>query len=152
VYLGLSLFTNLGILGFFKYYGFFTDNLAFLGDQVGITASFPVSNFLLPVGISFYTFQTLSYTIDVYRREIEPERDLLRFALYVSFFPQLVAGPIERASRLLPQFQLLKSFDESRFWSGMRLIGWGLFKKMIIADRLALYVNAVYGDVSAYEG
>ncbi|MCB0227471.1 MAG: MBOAT family protein, partial [Anaerolineae bacterium] len=114
--------------------------------------SVPDLNVLLPVGISFYTFQTLSYTIDVYRRRIEPERHLGRFALYVSFFPQLVAGPIERAERLLPQLRAEHRFNSERFLSGVLLILWGLFKKVVIADRLSVYVDAVFGNVPEHNG
>ena len=108
--------------------------------------------FLLPVGISFYTFQTLSYTIDVYRGKKEPERHFGKFALYVSFFPQLVAGPIERSERLLPQFHRKVEFNYERIRDGFVLATWGLFKKVVIADRLAEYVNLVYNNNEAYDG
>ncbi|MCE7945771.1 MAG: MBOAT family protein, partial [Chlorobi bacterium CHB1] len=113
---------------------------------------FPLFDILLPVGISFYTFQTLSYTIDVYRSEKTPERNFIKFALYVTFFPQLVAGPIERSTRLLPQFDHEHKFDANRVVSGLRLMLWGFFKKLVIADRLALYVNEVYNNPADYTG
>jgi len=112
----------------------------------------PHLNVLLPVGISFYTFQALSYTMDVYRREIEPEHHFGRYALFVSFFPQSVAGPIERSTHLLPQFSAQHAFDESRVISGLRLMLWGLFKKIVVADRLAILVNAVYNDPQSHTG
>ena len=130
-YLLLSLLTNLGLLLTFKYFNFFSDSLNAGFSFLGMSVHIPYLNVLLPVGISFYTFQTLSYSIDVYRGKIEHERHLGIFALYVSFFPQLVAGPIERASRLLPQFYRKNNFDEARVVSGLRLMLWGLFKKII---------------------
>jgi D-alanyl-lipoteichoic acid acyltransferase DltB (MBOAT superfamily) len=142
LWLGLSLLSNLGILGFFKYANFFAGSIqGVLGQEFS-----PVHSFLLPVGISFYTFQTLSYSIDVYKGEMKAYRHLGRFALYVSFFPQLVAGPIERASRLIPQFEKQVSLDLTRISSGLRLMLWGMFKKVVIADRLALVVDQVYNN------
>jgi len=151
-YLLLSLATNLGLLFAFKYFNFFNDSLRDLFDVFNIFYDVPAFDVLLPVGISFYTFQTLSYTIDVYRGKMQPERHFGIFALYVSFFPQLVAGPIERAVRLLPQFHLRHHFSENRAVSGLRLMLWGMFKKVVIADRLALYVNQVYNNPGEYEG
>ena len=145
-WLALSLVSNLGLLFFFKYYNFFTESIASALTSFEIAYRLPKSPFLLPVGISFYTFQTLSYTIDVYRRKLTHESHLGRFALYVSFFPQLVAGPIERASNLLPQFRAEHGIDIPRITSGLRLILWGMFKKVVIADRLANFVNRVYED------
>ena len=139
-----SLVTNLGLLFSFKYYDFAARSTQWLGDAWGLGDGLPILHILLPVGISFYTFQSLSYTIDVYRGEKEPERNFGTFALYVAFFPQLVAGPIERAGRLLPQLKETHRFDGARAVSGMRLMLWGLFKKIVIADRLALAVDAVY--------
>ncbi len=140
-----SVGTNLGILGFFKYFDFFIDSFAEISAQLGLSLGRPVLEVVLPVGISFYTFQTMSYAIDVYRRNLEPTRDLLAFAVYVSFFPQLVAGPIERAGRLLPQLEhpaeRLHPEDVS---TGLALITLGLFKKVAIADALAGYVEAVF--------
>jgi D-alanyl-lipoteichoic acid acyltransferase DltB (MBOAT superfamily) len=147
--LGASVLTNLGILGFFKYANFFAENLAALGASAGVELSQPLLEILLPVGISFYTFQTLSYTIDVYRRRLEPTQDFLDFALFVAFFPQLVAGPIERAARLLPQISAPRRVDWERFNSGSWLIFWGLFKKVVIADNLALMVGAVFNPASS---
>ena len=151
-YLILSLFTNLGLLFTFKYFNFFSATFSHFLQSLGLSVSTPFLNVLLPVGISFYTFQTLSYTIDVYRGKLEPEPHFGIFALYVSFFPQLVAGPIERASHLLPQFKEKKVFDEESVVSGLRLILWGLFKKIVVADRLAVYVDSVYGNVEFHSG
>ena len=151
-YLAVSLTANLGLLFFFKYYNFFSDSLREFSRLWGGTLDIPHSDFLLPVGISFYTFQTLSYTIEVYRGNKEPERHLGIFALYVAFFPQLVAGPIERAQRLLPQFREKHEFVYDRVVSGLKLIAWGLFKKVVIADRLAGVVDVVYGNVDAHSG
>ncbi len=151
LWLGASLLVNLGILAFFKYANFFWDSLhSLLGT--GIQVASPIHRFLLPVGISFYTFQTLSYSIDVWRGRIEPERHLGRFALFVAFFPQLVAGPIERAAHLLPQFRQNHSVDLKRITSGLRLMLWGMFKKVVLADRLALVVDQVYGNPDEQNG
>lgn len=150
--LGLSITTNLGILFTFKYFNFFADSFIAALNGLGIPADPVVLQVLLPVGISFYTFQSMSYTIDVYRGDLEAERDPLRLLTFVAFFPQLVAGPIERATNLLPQFRETYRFDEARIVEGLRYILWGAFKKMVIADRLALYVNAVYNDVGSYTG
>lgn len=154
-YLFVSLFINLGMLFFFKYYDFFNDSFTYLTNEVGILqygGVLPTFDLLLPVGISFYTFQTLSYTIDVYRGEKEPEKHFGIFALYVSFFPQLVAGPIERSTRLLPQFKEKYKFDYIRVTDGLKLMLWGFFKKVVVADRLAIFVNGVYNDVNGVEG
>jgi D-alanyl-lipoteichoic acid acyltransferase DltB (MBOAT superfamily) len=148
----LSLCANLGMLFFFKYYNFFTVNANYIFEQFNIFYHFPSLHFLLPVGISFYTFQTLSYTIDVYRGNKTPERHFGKFALYVSFFPQLVAGPIERSERLLPQFHKEISFNYHRVRDGLILMIWGMFKKVVIADRLAEYVNLVYNQQQDFEG
>lgn len=142
-----SLALNLGLLFTFKYFNFFSDSLAYVASAFGDHAVLPYHlDVLLPAGISFYTFQTLAYTIDVYRRDCPPERHLGRFALYVAFFPQLVAGPIERAAHLLPQFCERHRWDYARTVSGLRLILWGLFKKMVVADRMALIAGSVYGE------
>jgi len=151
-WLFLSLGANLGLLFFFKYYNFFTDSLGTLTKALGWSLDIPHSEFLLPLGISFYTFQTLSYTIDVYRGRLAPEPHLGRFALYVCFFPQLVAGPIERAASLLPQFRRDQSMDYDRICDGLRLMAWGFFKKMVIADRLAMVVEFVYRDPANQSG
>lgn len=150
--LGVSLLFNLGSLGFFKYYNFFSENFARAFSFLGLAFSPAVLNIVLPVGISFYTFQTLSYSIDVYNRELEPTESFVEFAAFVSFFPQLVAGPIERASNLLPQFQKDRTFDRERAVDGLRQILWGLFKKIVIADNCAEYVNSVYGNYTNQPG
>lgn len=143
----VSLVVNLGVLFVFKYWNFANDSMKVLCAQLGVAWEVPALYVLLPPGISFYTFQTLSYTIDVYRKEDESEKSLERFALFIAFFPQLVAGPIERASHLKPQFDEIKHFDWARFASGLQLVLWGLFQKVVIADRLATYVDAVYNNV-----
>ncbi len=140
----VSLITNLGILGFFKYYDFFVVSATDLLNSLGFHAHASTLNIILPVGISFYTFQTLSYTIDLYRGRIETERSLLNFALYVAFFPQLVAGPIERAKNLLPQIRTPRPMTWPAFYSGFYLIGWGLFKKVVLADNVAAVVDHVF--------
>ncbi|MEW8223065.1 MAG: MBOAT family protein, partial [Candidatus Thiodiazotropha taylori] len=137
----LSVFTNLGFLGFFKYYNFFSNEFAAMLGTMGVDVSLPVLNIILPVGISFYTFQTLSYTIDTYRNKVQPTDKFLDFALYVSFFPQLVAGPIERASHLLPQILQVRKLDGPAFSEGLFLVISGLFKKVVIADNMAPIVN-----------
>jgi D-alanyl-lipoteichoic acid acyltransferase DltB (MBOAT superfamily) len=147
-----SLVANLGLLGAFKYAGFFADSLAALLGLFGIEPSPFTVRVLLPVGISFYTFQTLSYTIDVYRRRLRPTRDLLDFALYVAFFPQLVAGPIERAVNLLPQIQHPRTVSMEKLSRGSWLILWGLFKKVVIADNLWPLVDAVYAPSASPTG
>lgn len=139
-----SLFWNLGILFLFKYYNFFIEEFTTLFHLS--SGSINTLNIILPVGLSFYTFQTLSYTIDVYRKSIKPEKNLLNFLCFVSFFPQLVAGPIERAKNLLPQFSLERKFELDKIKDGLRQILWGLFKKIVIADNVAIAVNAIYGN------
>ncbi len=139
-----SLITNLGLLFTFKYFNFFADSVRTLFQTFNICQTIPELNVLLPVGISFYTFQTLSYTIDVYRGDRPAERDLGIFSLYVAFFPQLVAGPIERSTRLMPQFRKEVFFNESRTVTGLQLMLWGFFKKVVIADRLAQVVVPAY--------
>ena len=148
--LGVSLTANLGLLGLFKYFDFFAAELAELLALVGIGASPLTLGLVLPVGISFYTFQTLSYTIDVYRRKLEPTRDLVAFFAYVSFFPQLVAGPIERAAHLLPQFGRRRAFDEAAAVDGMRQILWGLFKKVAVADTCGVIVDSIFDGYAGY--
>lgn len=151
-YLILSLFINLGMLCSFKYLGFLNDLTRSLLSIIDIHLNAPSFSILLPIGISFYTFQTLSYTIDVYRGIQKPEQHFGIFALYVSFFPQLVSGPIERPGDLLPQFYQEKLFNFQQISNGLKLIIWGLFLKMILADRLALYVNAVFEQPEQYVG
>ncbi len=143
-----SVFVNLGLLGFFKYYNFFIDNYTTVFSFFGSKIQPNSLEIILPVGISFYTFQTLSYTIDVYRRKLEPTKDFIAFSVFVSFFPQLVAGPIERATQLLPQFYKKRSFNYNQAKEGLYLIIWGLFKKMVIADTCAKYANDIF---SKYE-
>jgi len=146
-FLATSIISNLSILGFFKYFNFFTDNMIVLSESLfGVTPGFWTLNVILPVGISFYTFQTMSYTIDVYRKEMNASKSLLEFGTYVSFFPQLVAGPIERGKQLLPQFQEVRPSLNWDIWRGaVWLIVWGLFKKVVIADNLSGVVNDTFG-------
>ncbi len=145
-WLALSLTVNLGLLFTFKYANFAIDSLQMASDGLGIGVDLPTLNVLLPIGISFYTFQTLSYAIDVYRGDREPERHLGKFAVFVAFFPQLVAGPIERAKRLLPQFSEHHRWDTDRVKEGVQRILWGFFKKLVVADQAGLYVDAVFAD------
>jgi alginate O-acetyltransferase complex protein AlgI len=147
--LWISIAFNLGVLGFFKYYGFFADNLQAMLSAVGIGVSLPTLHVILPIGISFYTFMTLSYVIDVYRREIAPTRDLLNFAVFVAFFPHLVAGPILRAASLLPQIAGPRAATRQQLWDGAWLVGWGLVKKVFVADNLAPVVEAVFRNPHA---
>ena len=147
-----NIILNLAILGFFKYYNFFVDSFINLFGAFGITLQSSTLNIILPVGISFYTFQALSYSIDVYRKKIEPTKDIVAFFAFVSFFPQLVAGPIERATNLLPQFYTSRKFDYDTAVDGMRQILWGLFKKIVVADNCAIYVNEVFADYTNQSG
>lgn len=150
--LWVSIFVNLGFLVFFKYYNFFLENLVtaftFFGSEIKVNSL----SIILPVGISFYTFQTLSYTIDVYKRRIQPTNDFIAFSAYVSFFPQLVAGPIERSTHLLPQFYKKRTFDYSKAVDGMRQILWGLFKKIVIADNCAEFANQIFNNSADMNG
>jgi D-alanyl-lipoteichoic acid acyltransferase DltB (MBOAT superfamily) len=150
--LWLSIIVNLGFLGFFKYYNFFLDNFVAAFSFLGMEIKANTLSIVLPVGISFYTFQTLSYTIDVYHRRIEPTKDFITFTAFVSFFPQLVAGPIERATHLLPQFYTPKIFHYPEAVDGMKQILWGLFKKMVIADNCAYFANLIFNDSGQYNG
>lgn len=147
-----SIIVNLGFLGFFKYYNFFLDNFVAAFSLFGREIEAGSLNVILPVGISFYTFQTLSYSIDVYRRKLEPTRDFIAFSAFVSFFPQLVAGPIERATNLLPQFCQKRTFDYHKAVDGLRQILWGLFKKMVIADNCAEFANHIFANSSDSSG
>ncbi|MBT3547789.1 MAG: MBOAT family protein [Flavobacterium sp.] len=140
----ISLAINLGLLGFFKYFNFFIESFNAAFASAGIHTNMSSLNIILPVGISFYTFQTMSYTIDIYRNKIEPTKNILAFMAFVSFFPQLVAGPIERASHLLPQFLKNRKFDYKQASSGIKLIAWGFFKKVVIADNAAQLVNEIF--------
>jgi alginate O-acetyltransferase complex protein AlgI len=150
--LALSILVNIGLLGFFKYSNFFISNFIGAFTFFGSTPSINTLNIILPVGISFYTFQTLSYTIDVYNKKLEPTNDALAFFSFVSFFPQLVAGPIERATNLLPQFQNKRTQDLTKSMDGLRQILWGLFKKVVLADNCAIYVNDIFGNFSDQSG
>lgn len=150
--LWVSLLVNIGFLGIFKYYNFFIDNFITAFSFLGANLEARTLNIVLPVGISFYTFQTLSYTIDVYKRNIKPERDFISFAAFVSFFPQLVAGPIERASNLLPQFNKQRKFDLSDATDGMRQILWGFIKKVVIADNCAIFANEAFNQSGDMNG
>jgi alginate O-acetyltransferase complex protein AlgI len=149
-WLVLSLAGNLGVLFFFKYFNFANDSLTRLALALGGRNPLPAADVLLPVGISFFVFQALSYSIDIYRGRMEPERHLGLFALYKGFFPQLVAGPIERATNLLPQFKRKVVFDPEMAVSGLKLMLWGMFKKVVIADRLAVFTDAVYDNPAAH--
>jgi len=152
VLLWISILVNLGFLGFFKYYNFFLDNLVTAFNFLGHPINPQGLNIILPVGISFYTFQTLSYTIDVYKRKMKPTKDYIAFSAFVSFFPQLVAGPIERATNLLPQFYKKRTFEYSKSVDGIRQILWGLFKKVVIADNCAEYANLIFNNSGDYSG
>ena len=152
VLLWTSILVNLGFLCLFKYYNFFIDNFTAAFSFFGTEISASSLDIILPVGISFYTFQTLSYTIDVYKQKLEPTKDIIAFSAFVSFFPQLVAGPIERATNLLPQFYKERKFDYSRAVDGMRQILWGLFKKIVIADNCAQYANEIFNNSADYGG
>lgn len=146
LFLVISLLTNLGLLFVFKYFNFVLEIFQTVFTPFNLFNEIQPVNLLLPIGISFYTFQTISYSIDVYKGKRPPEKHFGKFALYVSFFPQLVAGPIERSTRLLPQFYKIQNFDWDRIRSGLLLILWGLFKKVVIADRVGIYVDQVFGQ------
>ncbi len=150
--LTVSIATNLGILGFFKYFDFFITSAADLLTAFGLSANARTLGVILPVGISFYTFQTLSYTIDIYRGKLRPTKDPVAFFAFVSFFPQLVAGPIERASNLLPQFSKTRSLTLDEAKDGVRQGVWGLFKKIVIADNLAPHVDAIFSAETHTDG
>jgi alginate O-acetyltransferase complex protein AlgI len=146
--LTISIVVDLGILGFFKYFNFFQENFLAAFTFFGLQIQGNSLNILLPVGVSFYTFQSLSYTIDVYCKKLEPAKNLIDYLAFVSFFPQLVAGPIERATNLLPQFYTPRTFEYDKAVDGMRQILWGLFKKIVIADNCARYANIIFNNVS----
>jgi D-alanyl-lipoteichoic acid acyltransferase DltB (MBOAT superfamily) len=152
IILFFALIINLGILFVFKYANFLTTNINDLFHILNIHWEVSFPDLLLPVGISFYTFQAIGYTIDVYRGNIPAEKNFITYALFVSFFPQLVAGPIERAKNLLPQFKRVHYFDPANFVQGARLILWGYFMKVVVADRLAIYVDVVYGNLTVLSG
>ncbi len=147
-----SLCLNLGLLGFFKYFNFFVDSFIDAFSLFGQPPKISTLNIILPVGISFYTFQTLSYTLDIYYRKLKPTNDIFSFFAFVSFFPQLVAGPIERAKDLLPQFFTARPITYKLLKSGLFLMAWGFFKKIVIADRLAIFVDGAYGNVETIDG
>jgi D-alanyl-lipoteichoic acid acyltransferase DltB (MBOAT superfamily) len=152
ILLWTSITVNLGFLGFFKYYNFFLDNFVDAFSLFGMKINANSLNIILPVGISFYTFQTLSYTIDVYKRKLEPTKDFMAFSAFVCFFPQLVAGPIERATNLLPQFYKKRTFEYHKAVDGMRQILWGLFKKVVIADNCAEFANQIFNNSADMNG
>ena len=147
-----SCIVNIGLLGFFKYFNFFIDNFISAFESIGYHIPAVTLKIILPVGISFYTFQSLSYTTDVFRRKMKPTTDFVSFAAFISFFPQLVAGPIERAFNLLPQFHKKRLFDLNLAVKGMRQILWGLFKKIVIADTLSTYVDAIFNSYEVLPG
>jgi alginate O-acetyltransferase complex protein AlgI len=148
----LSIFANVGVLVIFKYYNFLADNINIIVKSLHEHQQLPFLSILLPIGLSFHTFQAMSYTIEVYRGNQKPERHFGIYALYVMFYPQLVAGPIERPQNMIHQFYEIKEFKYENFRSGLIQIAWGLFKKVVIADRLALFVNQVYGNPFEYKG
>ena len=151
-WLWLSIGINLGFLGVFKYYNFFADSFANGLAQLGFRANFETLQIILPIGISFYTFHGLSYVIDIYKGRLEPERNFVSYSLFVSFFPLLVAGPIERGTHLLPQLVKVRKFNPSKAIDGLRQILWGLFKKIVIADNCAEYANTIFNNSDAYSG
>jgi len=152
LFLTYSLIANIGVLAVFKYYNFLNDNLTVLLHGMDFKNPIPYLSILLPVGLSFHTFQAMSYTIEVYRGHQPAERNFGIYSLYVMFYPQLVAGPIERPQNLLHQFYEKHEFDYYRVSEGLKLMLWGFFKKLVVADRLSLYVNAVYGNPDQHSG
>mgnify|MGYP000188665107 CR=1 FL=1 len=150
ILLGMSISFNLGLLAVFKYYNFFIESWVNAWQMLGVSMDKFTLTIVLPVGISFYTFQTLSYTIDVYRKQLVPTHNFNQFAAYVAFFPQLVAGPIERASNLLPQFSVPRKFNTEFAMSGVYLIIWGMFKKVVIADNCAFFVNQLFAEPKGF--
>ncbi|MBN8697660.1 MAG: MBOAT family protein [Bacteroidetes bacterium] len=146
----ISILANVGILMFFKYYNFFIDNINSASSYFGANFSFPLLSIILPIGLSFHTFQAMSYTIEVYRGNQKAEKHFGIYALYVMFYPQLVAGPIERPQNVLHQFHEKKRFDAEKLWVGLRLMLWGLFKKVVIADRLSLLVDRLFENPGEY--
>ncbi len=152
ILLWTSIIVNLGFLGFFKYYNFFLENFVDAFSLFGMKINANSLNIILPVGISFYTFQTLSYTIDVYKKKLQPTKDFIAFSAFVCFFPQLVAGPIERATNLLPQFLKKRTFEYDKAVDGMRQILWGLFKKVVIADNCAEFANQIFNNSADMNG
>lgn len=151
-WLWLSICVNLGFLGVFKYYNFFASSLADALSVAGIKTNFWTLQVILPVGISFYTFHGLSYVIDIYKSKIKPEKNFIDYSVFVSFFPLLVAGPIERATHLLPQIKVKRTYDYSKMIDGLRQILWGLFKKIVIADNCAEFANMIFNNSADYSG
>src|SRR3954451_24214348 len=152
LFVAISMALNLGMLGYFKYYNFFAESLQAALARGGISVPLAQLNVVLPIGISFYTFQSMSYVIDVYRKDIKPTRDLIQFATFVSFFPHLVAGPIMRPTSLLPQVASPRRFNLHQFYQGAYLIFWGLTKKVVVADNLAVIVNDLFGRWTTIDG
>ena len=152
LWLAVSVVFNLGLLAFFKYYNFFVESMVTAINELGLNIDPWTLNIILPVGISFYTFQTMSYTLDIYKGQLKPTKDLIGFGAFVAFFPQLVAGPIERASNLLPQILNGRKFSYRQSVEGLKLLLWGMFKKVVIADSLAPIVNDVFSNYTAYNG
>ncbi len=150
--IGISLCINLGLLMFFKYVNFFIESFQDLLHQLNLEANYHTLNIILPVGISFYTFQTLSYSLDVYKGKVKPEKNIIAFLNYVSFFPQLIAGPIERATTFLPQFSKARIFNYPQAVQGLRLLLYGFFKKMVIADNLGIQIDYVYATYDTQNG
>jgi D-alanyl-lipoteichoic acid acyltransferase DltB (MBOAT superfamily) len=152
LYILICIIVNILILFSFKYYNFALDSLLIAINSIGYRIDIPHSELLLPVGISFYTFQCIGYIIDVYHKDIKAERNIITYALFVSFFPQLVAGPIERARNLLPQFEKKHSFNGNDFINGLKMMIWGFFMKLCIAGNVAPYVDAVFNNVPNHNG
>src|SRR3954447_14783227 len=152
LFVAISMALNLGMLGYFKYYNFFAESLQVALARMGLEVPLAQLNVVLPIGISFYTFQSMSYVIDVYRRDIKPTRNIVEFAAFVSFFPHLVAGPIMRPTTLLPQIERRRHFDLDQFYQGAYLVFWGLTKKVVVADNLALFVNDLFGKWQTIDG
>lgn len=152
ILLFISIISNLGILGFFKYFNFFAQSLSDLLSTIGFSASSPMLNIVLPVGISFYTFQSMSYSIDIYRKRLLPTKSVIDYLAFISFFPQLVAGPIERGINLLPQMQKPKIFNREKAIEGFQQATWGFFKKIIIADTCAIFANDIFANYTEHNG
>ena len=146
-YLYFSLIINLGILVYFKYWNFVIDNIALFSSDNYLRNNYLLSEVILPLGLSYYIFQTIGYLLDIYRGSLKPEKDLFRFSLFTLFFPKLLVGPIERAKNLLPQLASDHVFRQGNIVEGSRLIAWGLFKKLVVADRIGMYVDAIYGNL-----
>ncbi|MBP6732540.1 MAG: MBOAT family protein, partial [Chitinophagales bacterium] len=151
-YLSWSLVANVAVLAIFKYFNFINGNIEVMLNSFGVANPIPYLQILLPIGLSFHTFQAMSYTIEVYRGNQKSERNFLTYALYVMYYPQLVAGPIERPQNVLHQFYEEHNFDYNRTISGLKQMLWGLFKKMVVADRLAMFVDVVFNDPNNYHG